>query len=170
VAHTRDGLPGAKSFLESLNAKFAFYGPQQAPTRIQVQLVQLHQDVSQGVTTKLATAFWQSISKAWGYSPLEQGDYRLRKKYMKVLKTVLIDMESTEDHVNARMKQLYFNSQLNRVCYYKWGYNTDTVDLDGSDLFENTYSSEDVSCFVHPSARVYILIKALTQYPSVPAN
>jgi hypothetical protein len=58
ATHTRDGLPGAKSFLESVNAKFAFYGPQQAPTRIQVQFVQLHQDVSPRLVTKHATAFW----------------------------------------------------------------------------------------------------------------
>jgi hypothetical protein len=86
---------------------------------------------------------------------------------MKVLKTFLIDMEapeSSEDHVNARMKQLDFNAQLNRVCNYKWGFQADTMDMDARDMPENTYQTHDVNCFVHPSARVYIMVKALTTY------
>jgi hypothetical protein len=38
------------------------------------------------------------MAKPWGYSPLEQGDYRLRTKYMKILKTVLIDVEAPESN------------------------------------------------------------------------
>lgn len=168
ISHT-GALPGAKSFLESVNAKLAFYSPTQAPTRIQVQLVQFADDVTPGKTSDLATAFWQSMSKSWGYSPLEQGDYRLRKKYMKVLKTVLIDMEapeSTEDHVNARMKHLDFSMNLNRRCNYKWGKAADKMELDSADTPENaSFDSGDVpQCFVHPNARVYLLVRGLVTF------
>lgn len=162
-------FPGAKSFLESVNAKLAFYSPTQAPTRIQVQLVQLADDVTPGKTSDLATAFWQSMAKPWGYSPLEQGDYRLRKKYMRVLKTVLIDMEapeSTEDHVNARMKHLDFSMNLNRRCNYKWGKLADKIELDSADTPENASfdSGDSPICFVHPKARVYMLIRGLVTF------
>jgi hypothetical protein len=74
LTRSPDTFPGSKSFLESVNAEFAFYSPQGRPTRIHVQLVQLHKDVSHGKNMDLATAFGQSIAKPWGYSSIEKGD------------------------------------------------------------------------------------------------
>lgn len=161
-------LPGKKSYIESVSAKLLLYGPQTQPVRWSIQLVQLSEEVTPGYagTNLRSVAFWQAMAKPFGYSPLESGSLQNMKKRYKVLKSwsYLMDApESTEDHLTARMRQvdLFFN--LNRKANYEWMFNEDQVALAAEDTFESA-DGRDISTHVHPKARVYLMIRALTPF------
>lgn len=159
---------GPKSFLESVNCRLGLYGPQQAPTKWLIQVVQLHQDVAPHQGSTLATAFWQALAKPYGYSPLEIGNWKLVKKKLKVLKSIVITMdapESSEDHVNARMRQVDFQVYLNRRCNYRWHDNADLTTMNAGDQPEEVdLDNQYIKTHVHPNARVYLMVRALTSY------
>lgn len=159
---------GEKSFLQSANVRMCLYGPQQAPTKYVLQLVQLSEDVTPGQTDSMATVFWQALAKPYGYSPLEIGNRKLVSKHMKVLKTRVITIdapESIEDHVQARMRQVNFNFQLNRRCNYNWGRVADRMNMDEPDMpREADIDAQKNATTVHPRARVYLMIRALVSF------
>jgi hypothetical protein len=159
---------GAKSYISKFRAKFILNGPQEGPTKWVIQLVQLSEEVIPGVETELATAFWQAIAKPYGYSPLETGPSRGLRKYLKVLKSFYCAMdtpESTEDHVTSRMRQVDFDGHLNRTCNYRWNHKVDKVEMVSPDIPEDDDVGADVnSTHVHPNARVYIMVRALSKF------
>lgn len=172
--------PGAKSYLESFKAKFVLNGPTQKATKWCIQLVQLSETVTPGWANSndnVATAFWEAISKPYGFSPLDPGPASHLKKYIKVLKSMYVNMdapESTEDHVSARMRQIDFTGFLNRTCNYAWGHKTDKTNLSTDDIPENanTGNHQEFSTHVHPNARVYIMVRALCTFRDleIPSN
>lgn len=160
---------GAKSYLESFKAKFVLNGPQQRPTRWCIQLVQLKETVTPGwagSNDTVATAFWEAISKPYGFSTLDPGPAPHLRKYMKVLKTMYVTMdapESSEDHLICRMRHVDFTGFLNRKCNYAWGQNDDLTNLASDDIPENAFADTgtEFSTHVHPNARIYIMVRAL---------
>lgn len=159
---------GGKSYLQAANMRMCLYGPQQAPVKFLIQIVQLHEDVGVDKSDPMATAFWQAIAKPYGYSPLEIGNHALVKKKMKVLKSRVITLdapESIEDHVQARMRQLNMQVNLNRKCNYNWGYYADKIHYDEADMPEEAdFDAQKNASHVHPNARVYVMIRALTTF------
>lgn len=172
--------PGAKSFLERINVKMILNGPQEKPTKWCIQLVQLKQEVTPGVVSTspnttnpfgpdMVDAFWASIAKPYAFSPLDNHLPVRLQKYIKVLKTYYISMdtpESGEDHLKARMRHFTLNAYLNRTCNYSWGTEVDRIAPVGVDIPENGYASnsnENMTC-VHPNARVYLMIRALCEF------
>lgn len=159
---------GAKSYISKFRAKFILNGPQEGPTKWVIQLVQLSEEVIPGVETELATAFWQACAKPYGYSPLETGPSRGLRKHLKVLKSFYCAMdtpESTEDHVTSRMRQVDFDGHLNRTCNYRWDHAVDKVGMTVPDIPEDDDVGADVnSTHVHPNARVYIMVRALSKF------
>lgn len=162
------GVGGPISFIEKFKAEMLCYGPKQAPTKWCIQIVQLAEEVSPSESTQLSTAFWQQISKPYGYSPLESDSSSITRKYMRVLRTYtfLQDApESSEDHVQARMRHVTLQGYLNRRANYNWDQYSDLIDLDTQDTPENAdQNSVRTACHVHPKARVYMMIRALTEY------
>ena len=158
----------AQSFIESASAKLLCYGPPNAPTKYMIQVVQLSEDVALDKQDEKATAFWQAIAKPFGYSPLEDAHTKLISKNMKVLKSISFSLdapESSEDHLSARMRQINLFAFLNRKANYNWDYNTDTVAMDAPDTFENAETEiKQYATTVHPKARVYLMIRAMTTY------
>lgn len=164
--------------LQKVNVKMILNGPQTKPTKWCIQLVQLKSEVTPGVQTtganpngtKLADAFWSSIAKPYGYSPLDNQMPRRLKQYMKVLKTWTVVMdapESSEDHLKTRMHHLTLNLNLNRSCNYLWGTETDRTMAYGPDIPENGFqvnSDNEYLCQVHPNARVWLMVRALCEF------
>lgn len=171
---------GAKSYLESFKAKFVLNGPTQRPTKWCIQLVQLKETVTPGwagTNDTVATAFWEAVHKPYGFSPLDPGPASHLRKYMKVLKTMVVTMdspESSEDHVSSRMRHVDFTAFLNRKCNYAWGQNEDLTNLGTDDIPENgtLVAGQEFSTHVHPNARVYIMIRALCTFRDneIPTN
>jgi hypothetical protein len=169
-----EGGPGASSYLEKVRATLVLNGPQQRATKWCIQLVQLSDEVIPGVnpdSSNTPTAFWQSMAKPYGFSPLETGPRRELTKHIKYLKTMTFSMDSpenSEDHLTARMRHVDFSAYLNRKLNYRWGHTNDLVNLNVQDVpRDNTTSS--FSSHVHPKARIYLMIRALCTYqgPSV---
>lgn len=164
--------PGAKSYLESFKARFVLNGPTQRSTKWCIQLVQLKETVTPGWATSnnnVASAFWEAISKPYGFSPLDPGPASHLRKYIKVLKTMYVTMdapESSEDHVSSRMRHVDFTAFLNRVCNYSWGNKTDLTNLGTDDIPENSDigNQQEFSTHVHPNARVYVMVRALCTF------
>jgi hypothetical protein len=159
---------GAKSYISKFSAKFILNGPQEGPTKWCIQLVQLSEEVVPGVETELATAFWQACAKPYGFSPLEAGPSRGLRKHLKVLKSFYCAMdtpESSEDHVTSRMRQVDFDGHLNRTCNYRWDYAVDKVGMTEADIPEDDDVGTEVnSTHVHPNARVYIMVRAMSKF------
>jgi hypothetical protein len=161
----RLGLDGKYSYIESFKAHLMLNGPQQKATKWCIQLVQFSEEVSPYQQTELATAFWQQLAKPYGYNPLEPGLRASLRRHMKILKTVVVNMdapESSEDHLNARMRQVDFRGFLNRNANYKWDFESDRVNLDRNDVVNDFDQDHNVfSTHVHPKARIYMMVRAL---------
>ena len=157
-------------------------GPTEKPTKWCIQLIQLKQEVTPGVNTvtsgtstnpngpELADAFWASIAKPYAHSPLDNNLPRRLQKYIKVLKSYYVSMDtpqSDEDHLKARMHHLTFTAYLNRTCNYQWGTESDRITPVSIDIPENGFlnsaTNEFMTC-VHPNARVYLMIRALCEF------
>jgi len=185
--------PGAKSVLQRVVVKMILNGPQTKPTKWCIQLVQLKQDVTPGVSNTISTsnpnginptgilladAFWQTIAKPYGFSPLDSNMPRRLRQYMKVLKTWTVVMdtpESGEDHLKARMHHLTLNLNLNRACNYLWGSDLDKIQMNAADIPENGFlnnADNEYVCQVHPNARVWLMVRALCEFqgPNVGAS
>jgi len=175
ISSNIEGGPGATSLLEKVHATFVFNGPQQRSTKWCVQLVQFDEKVVPGVaadSSNVATAFWQSMAKPYGYSPLETGPRRELSKLYKVLKTMTFVMdspESGEDHLTARMRHVDFKAYLNRKLSYRWGHSNDLVALNTQDVPRDANVTNSFASHVEPKARVFLMIRALCTYqgPSV---
>ena len=117
---------GAKSYIESFKAKFVLNGPQTKPTKFCIQLVQLSETVTPGwagTNDTIANAFWQAMSKLYGFSPLDPGPSAHLRKYLKVLKTMTVVMdspESSEDHVNLLTTRQLHTSQLHHRLHHRY--------------------------------------------------
>lgn len=163
---------GANSYLESFKAKFVLNGPTQRATKWCIQLVQLSETVTPGwadSNNTIATAFWEAMHKPYGFSPLDPGPASHLRKYLKVLKSMYVNMdapESSEDHVSSRMRHVDFTAFLNRKCNYAWGQNDDLTNLGTDDIPENALHdvNREFSTHVHPNARVYIMVRALCTF------
>lgn len=165
-----------RDLLEDINVNMMCYGPTGQCTKWLIQLVQLKEDVTPGKQNTLATAFWQSMAKPYGYNPIERGNRYLQAKYMKVLKSIYFEQdapESTEDHLKTRMRHVMLKYFANRVCNYQWGMESDKVAMDRMDQFENARvetNTENHNTTVHPNARIYLMVRALTTYLGPNAN
>lgn len=160
---------GSKSFLESFNAKILAYSCRGHPTKFQIQLVQLHEDVQPYQISERATAFWQAVAKEYSYNPIEKQNSHLLKKYMKIMKSVTFVLDSpvknNDSDLDSRVRQIDFKGFLNRKVNYKWGYNTDTIGMTNLDTFENAIAGDSqIQFHPHPNARVYLMIKAMCPF------
>lgn len=164
--------PGALSYIEKVRANLVLNGPQTKATKWCIQLVQLSDQVTPGESGAMATEFWQSMAKPYSYNPLETGPRNHLRKHYKVLKSYYVNMdapESTEDHVEARMRHVDIQAFLNRRADYRWGRNGDRVAMDGADIPDD----DDIAAaslyltHVHPKARVYLMVRALCTFSEV---
>lgn len=157
------------SFLEKFMAKFILNGPVTRPVKWCIQLCQFSDEVTPGADNGSETYrnFWQQMAKPYGYSPIESGPRMELRKHFKVLKSYYCNMdspESSEDHVVSRMQQVDFNAHLNRRCNYRWDWRGDGVSITDVDIPEDNTGTTMFSPHVHPKARVYIMVRALTQF------
>lgn len=164
--------PGALSYIEKVRANLVLNGPQTKATKWCIQLVQLSDQVTPGVVSDFATEFWQAMSKPYSYNPLETGPRNHLRKHYKVLKSYYVNMdspESTEDHVQARMRHIDLQAYLNRRADYRWGTRGDKVSMDGADIPDDD-DIATISLFsthVHPKARIYLMVRALCTFSEV---
>ena len=88
------------------------------------------------------------------------------QKYFKVLKRVNIYMDSkdTDQTVNTNYKEVNFFCRLNRTCRYDWN-NDDRMNMANNDQQVN---NSDNMTDVHPNARLYVLVRALSKRVAVP--
>ena len=157
---------GARGYISGAKMKMILNGPQQRSCKWVIQLVQLHEDVTPGVNTAEATAFWQGMAKPFAWTPISDGIRASQKKYIKIMKTMTIIQEapeSDEDHLVSRMKHIDIMYHLNRTMNFKWGENSDKMDMVTDDQPINTNNSAYLT-HVHPKARVYMMIRALCEF------
>jgi hypothetical protein len=106
------------------------------------------------------------MTKPYAWTPISDGIRNQQKKYIKILKTMTIVQEapeSDEDHVVARMKHLDIMYHLNRTLNFKWGENSDKMNMVTTDQPVNTNKTAYIT-HVHPKARVYMMIRALCEF------
>lgn len=157
-----DNYPGANDTLDWVSARMLFYAPTTRASRIQVDVVQIKDtrlvpDDTTGVST-FAAAFWQSMSKKFAYSPLEQGDTQFNK-YLKVLdsKTFIMESKESTESVNTNMKELNLFYRFNRKCTYNWEDQDRMGMLVANDGQLNT--DVNVKTQVHPRSRIFLIIR-----------
>lgn len=166
---TSNAGPGAISYIEKVRANLVLNGPQQKACKWCVQLVQLSDEVTPGVVSDMATEFWQGMAKPYSYNPLETGPRNHLRKHYKVLKSYYVNMDSpdsTEDHVQSRMRHLDILAFLNRRANYRWGEDGDKVFMDAADIPDDDDLALNnlFQTHVHPKARVYLMIRALCTF------
>jgi hypothetical protein len=160
------GGVGARGYISGVKMKMILNSPQQRSCKWVIQLVQLHEDVTPGIQSTEATAFWQAMTKPYAYSPISDGIRAAQKKYIKILKTMTIIQEapeSDEDHLTARMKHVDIMYHLNRTMNFKWGENTDKIDMVTEDQPIVTNNSA-YTTHVHAKARMYMMIRTLCEF------
>lgn len=165
--NSTNALP-VKTLLSHATVNLGLYGPRQACTKYQVQLVQLSDEAQPWRTDQKATAIWQSVAKYWGFSPMETGNFALVRKNIKVLKEWNVHFESpesSEDHLAARLRHLTMKLNLNRKCNYDWEKTPDLMKISMEDtMMDADISQELAHTNVHPKARLYLMVKALVTY------
>lgn len=166
-------IEGGMSYLDWVNCKLLFYGMSQFPTKLQIDVVQFRRDIlvpfpDSGTSTTEADAFWQSLSHTYMWNPIHpvNGNYR---KYLKVLKSITVEMDAkeTDENTPARYKEVNLFLKLGRKLNYRWleqdlaGFNATGP---AAEIQINTSSNQPR---VHPRARIFLMIRSVTplQFP-----
>lgn len=181
-------LVGQRAMLRSVKAKFLFYCPTTLPTRVVMNLVQfrdqrLNPVVSSATKVNLndyqsagyllpsgvavtqgdmATGVYRDLVHSVAKNPVCQTSNHCMKD-IKVLwshQFILNPKESTEP-VATRYHEVDLFREFNRSQNFSWDddsvYDIQTNDQTGYDIAEN-------KCTVHPRARIYLMIRAISGY------
>lgn len=165
-------VPKNQDYLKWCKINFLFYTPLLIPTKISVQIVQFKDPrlIPQGTVYPAAsetvsspgfvTDFWQSYVKDYMFNPITPSSGVNMKKWLKVLHsdTFILNPKDTDETANTRYKIHKIFKNFNRSQKYNWE-SSDRVNLDSNDLPIRT-GDNDVT--VHPRARVYLVIRALS--------
>lgn len=160
------GGVGARGYISGVKAKMILNSPQQRSCKWVIQLVQLHEDVAPGINDNEATAFWMGMAKPFAWTPISDGIRTSQRKYIKILKTMTVIQEAPEadeDHLISRMKHVDIMYHLNRTMNFKWGENSDKMNMITDDQPVNTNNSAYLT-HVHPKARVYMMIRCMVEF------
>lgn len=179
--------PGQRELLSWVQAKFLLYAPKNRPTRFLIQYVQLEDDwlcpdwtpgtgLDSSTYVGERNAFWNAMSKPWCNHPLNSQDPKLSKK-LKVIRTVLdcvmepkLTTEPAQDATTTvgHMRTHVDFYKMNRKCVYDWN---DSVQTYG-DAVQMSYQQDKAinRSQVHPKARVFLMIRALSQYNNLTAT
>lgn len=176
--------PGPRDILDWVQAKFLFYPATLVPTRINVDIVTFNDDVvvpgginatsGTTVTDSYAKAFWESMMKKYMFSPLENGNSNLEKKFVTYLdrKEIILDCKTNIENEKNHIRQLNIFKRMDRVCVYNWGDTgvmnarpldsaTPQVDQPGTAgedwITNNAVTNQNT---VRPGVRVFMLIRA----------
>lgn len=166
-------MEGGMSYLDWVNCKLLFYAMSQFPTKLQIDVVQFRRDnfvpsPDSGTSTTEADSFWQSLSHSYMWNPIHpvNGNYR---KYLKVLKSITVEMDAkeTDENTPARYKEVNLFLKLGRKLNYRWleqdlaGFNATGP---AAEIQINTTANQPR---VHPRARIFLMIRSVTplQFP-----
>jgi len=165
-------MEGGQSYLEWANVKLLLYAQTQFPTKVKIDLVQFTRDTlvpspDGGTSTPEADAFWQSLTHSYMWNPIHpvNGNY---KKYLKVLKTVVVEMDAkeTDENTPARYKEVNMFLKLGRKLNYRWLEN-DLASFTGANSNPvNTIEAQTNTAAnqsrVHPRRRLFLMIRSVS--------
>lgn len=163
-------IEGGNAFLDYVSVKLLLYGATAQPNKFLIELIQITKDdlvpnpeavQAAGVPTQLHTAFWQYMSKRFCYNPIDTNNTNMRR-YYKVLKSLTVEFdpkESSETSTN-RYKEVRMFLKMNRKLDYRWK-EDDLIAMSTGDTQKNLASNQ---CYVHPRARVFLMIRALNPF------
>lgn len=159
-----DSYPGAECTLDWVQAKILCYCPSALVCKWTIQIVQFKdmRIVPDETVTPFTTAFWQSVVKAYAFSPLESGSVNYRK-YMRVLHSQSFIIEPKEDSEVGQLnhyRQINLFKRFGRNCRYDWG-QSDPMNMNIEETQVNV-GNQNLNT-VHPRARIYLMIRAQSQ-------
>lgn len=184
TASTSASLPNTSSLLRGASIKMMLYAPTGIPIKYVIQLVQFDDEdyaptsgiasgsvadagTSQAVGTTLnvlsqpAASFWLNKMQPYAKSPVvhqfREGVPKMRSLYSK---TIIMNPKETTEVSNTKYHQFNLFKALNRQCTYAYEQNTQWNILDATEVTDNA----DNKCCVHPSKRVYLMIRAMAGY------
>lgn len=164
-------LEGGTGFLDYVSVKMLLYGATAQPNKFLIELIQINKDdlvpiPDLGSSTAVGptaqhTAFWQYMTKRFCYSPLETNNTNMRR-YYKVLKSLTVEFDPKESSETAsnRYKEVRMFLKLNRKLDYRWK-ETDVMAMSTTDVQVNLGVNQ---CYVHPRARIFLMIRALNPF------
>lgn len=164
--------PNDSSIWKWCSLEFEFWGMKNYPTKWNIQLVQLSEDVTPSynpnsasvVTDGNAEEFWDSIIKPYSYSPLVHQKSGFGKKKYKVLKQYAINIDPTasfENDASPHCKTFKMFYRMNRKCQFDWKYaNADGQTQVTIEAPNWQVEDQENQVQVHPNARMYMLIRA----------
>lgn len=180
-------VPGERSLLDWVDAKFMFYAPLKIPVKICIDIVQFKNDaVMPGgqygispftMSNAAEVAFWESMMKRFMVSPLETGNRNLENKYIKYLHrdSFTLDCKTTVENEVTHYKQYDLFKRMNRKCSYKWldpgtmnmvmptGGGTEATDWITNKASPNYWT-------VMPQARIFLMVRAYAGYVGTSTN
>jgi len=165
-------MEGGQSYLDWVNVKLLLYAQTQFPTKVKIDLVQFTRDTlvpspDAGTSTVEADAFWQSLTHPYMWNPIHpvNGNY---KKYLKVLKTVVVEMDARESDENAptRYKEVNMFLKLGRKLNYRWLENDlasfTGVNSNPAGTIEAQINTAANQSRVHPRRRLFLMIRSVS--------
>lgn len=166
-----DSYPGGSSVLEWASIEMELWGQQQNHTKYTIELCQFHEDVIPDHNRTLADGggqygmFWDAQAKSYTYSPLYAGTINgFKGKKKKVLRRYNVDIDPTttvETNADPHCKTFRLFFKFNRRCNYDWtkasGQDQAIAEFDDIDA-PSSLGANQVQ--VHPSARIYLYVRA----------
>lgn len=178
-------VPHNHSILKWADIKLICHGAKNYPTKYDISLVQFKRrsvvpiaNSAQPVTVEGDTGdideFYNYLYKPYTYSTIATEGATKFRKYFKTLKRVnfILQPRDTSDSGSVTpFKELKIFQKFDRGCWFDWsGENTnpagtDTVAIPNSNLAPN-YTSREFSTSVYPTKRIFLMIRATSEFQS----
>lgn len=181
------GVPNASSLLRAASIKLMLYAPTAIPIKYCIQLVQFPDEDyapaslatvtgvdypsnwsasgTAGVSLNApARSWWLNKLQPYARSPVVHS-FREGAPKMNVLytKTIIMNPKETTEVANTKYHQFNLFKALNRQCTYAYEADKRWNVLDASTEVTET---ADNHCSVHPSKRIFLMIRALAAFGS----
>lgn len=178
-------LPNTSSLLRAASIKLMLYAPTAIPIKYVIQLVQFTDEtfaptsnIASGsvaaagtwqaegtalnVNDATQTSFWLNKLQPYAKSPVvhqfKEGVSKMRVLYSK---TIIMNPKETTEVSNTKYHQFNLFKAFNKQCTYAYEPNSLWNILDNSTEQSDT---ADNKCCIHPTKRVYLMIRSMGNY------
>lgn len=178
-------LPNNSSLLRAASIKLMLYAPTAIPIKYVIQLVQFRDEtfaptsnIASGsvaaagtwqaegtalyVNDNTQTSYWLNKIQPYAKSPVvhqfKEGVSKMRVLYSK---TIIMNPKETTEVSNTKYHQFNLFKAFNQLCNYSYEADSRWNILDTS-TEQTEYA--DNKCAIHPTKRVYLMIRALGNY------
>lgn len=179
------GVPNCSSLLRGASIKLLLYAPTAIPIKYVIQLVQFTDETfapasgvasgsvadasvwsAEGTALKTnaatETSYWLNKVQPYAKSPVVH-QFKEGVSKMKVLysKSIVMNPKETTEVANTKYHQFNLFKAFNKQCTYAYESNTQWNVLDNSTEVTET---ADNKCSVHPTKRIYLMIRSMANY------